>query len=60
MNPSNGQIKVSPADGQNFQLIKGDITSDLNECKIIFTVQANRVPNHDTYRTRRTLRPTRT
>jgi hypothetical protein len=47
VNPENGQIKVRRADDQNFSLSQGDIASDLDECKIMFTMKANRAPNHD-------------
>ena len=48
VNPVNGQIKVERADNQDVRLTQGDLASDLDECKILFTMRANRAPNHDT------------
>ena len=47
VNPDNGQIQVRRADNQNFSIGQSDIASDLDECKIMFTMKANRAPNHD-------------
>jgi hypothetical protein len=48
VNPANGQIQVKRADNENINLTRGDIASDLDECQIVFTMKANRAPNHDT------------
>ena len=60
VNPANGQIRVRRADNQNVQLNPGDITSDLDECQVVFTMKANRAPNHDTLPNEAHRRPTRT
>ncbi len=46
-NPATGEISIRPADGGDVQITVGDIASDLDECKILFTLKANRPPNHD-------------
>ncbi|HEX2054764.1 MAG TPA: VCBS repeat-containing protein [Actinomycetota bacterium] len=47
VDPATGRIKVSRADSRAFTLSQADIASDLDICRISFTMSANRAPNHD-------------
>ncbi len=48
VNPTTGQMRVRRADNQNISLTQMDIGSDLDICRINFTIKTNRAPNYDT------------
>lgn len=48
INAATGQVRFTPADGQPVVLTAPDITTDLDECTIVFTVSVLKTPNHDT------------
>ncbi|HVL52007.1 MAG TPA: hypothetical protein VM754_10960, partial [Actinomycetota bacterium] len=49
VDPATGQVRITPADGKPVVLTAHDMASDLDTCRISFTMTANRVPNHDSF-----------
>ncbi|HVL51033.1 MAG TPA: hypothetical protein VM754_06000, partial [Actinomycetota bacterium] len=47
VNPSTGEVSFTPADGEPVVLAPPDISTDMDVCRIVFTVTATKIPNHD-------------